>query len=123
MPLRKVTSLRPASAGARDHACVLEHMVTTTGDSGFPIQTWQALINPYWCARSDVAGDERLTADQVTAPIRVLWSGAYRPEIDPETVNVAETLRIRYLNRTYDILSGFIIGARVGIEFLTLAKV
>lgn len=100
----------------------MEFVVTTTGDSGFPIETWTVLANPYWCARSDVRGDESLEGGQVSAQVQTLWSGAYRPDMDPELLDVAKRLRLRYQGRIYDILSGFIVGARVGLEFVTLSR-
>jgi hypothetical protein len=120
---RRVTATRPAPAGRRDKATAIDQMVATTGDSGFPVETWALLVSPYWCERVDVEGSEALNANQITAPIRTMWTGPYRPDLDPELVDVARVRRLRYQGRVYDILTGFLTDRRAGIQLLTLARV
>jgi len=110
------------AAGRRDHAAAIEQAVDTTPPSNFPTQQWTTLIDPYWCDRADVGGDEAMRADQTVAPIRTLWTGPYRPDIDPDLIEVSKVRRIRYQGRTYDIQTAAVLGVRTSIQFTTTAR-
>ena len=94
-------------------------------DTGFPIDAWEdeALSEPEWMTRRDVSAQERLAADQMTASLVTVWTMAYRPDMDPDLVDVAKLRRLVFGERIFDITGAAVIGSYEGIELATLAKV
>jgi head-tail adaptor len=124
MAKRNVASGRaiPMEPGERDRAVLIEQAVETTGSSGFPVQTWTTLAYPVWMRKMDMRMQERFNAAQISAAADIQWEMGYRPDMDPELVDVPKTRRLRWQNRTYDITGASLIGAREGVELLTLSK-
>lgn len=112
----------PQESGERDRAVTVQQLTESAGASGFPVETWSTLVSPYWVKKMDASGRERFGSGQLSAPFDTRWEGAYHPDLDPETVNVAKTRRLVYQGRPYDIVAASMIGMREGIEFLTLAR-
>lgn len=119
---RSPRTVRPVAAGQRNCAVHVQQMTEGVDTEHAPTQTWSTLVNPYFCSRYDVEGDERFTADQLSAPMRTMWNGPYRSDMDPDLVDVAKQLRFVFRSRTYEVIAGFVIGEREGLEFLTLAR-
>lgn len=105
------------------------HIDARTADavdaSGAPIEGWAPLTDPavpQMMAKIPLGGSERFAGEQVTAPYDTRWRFGYRPDMDPDLVNVAADRRLIYLNRTHDIITGQVIGYRAEIELLTQAR-
>jgi head-tail adaptor len=111
------------AAGRRDHPVAIDQAVDSTPPSNFPTQQWTTLVDPYWCDRVDVSGSETIRADQTVAPIKTIWTGPYRSDLDPYSVDVAKVRRLRYQGRTYDIETALVIGVRSSIQFTTAARI
>jgi len=109
------------ASGLRDKLVTIEQMTKSKGASGFPVETWTTLRTAYM-SKLDVRADERFTANQTSAAIETQWHTDYATDIDPDVVNVQTKRRLVWSGRTYDILSGAIIGNKQGVEFVTLAK-
>jgi hypothetical protein len=64
---------------------------------------------------------ERFTADQNKGAADTQWEMGYRPDMDPELVDVVKKRRLLYQGRVYDITSADLIGRFEGIELVTLS--
>jgi hypothetical protein len=109
------------AAGARDRAVCIEALTSSLDESGFPIEAWTELTPIEWMHRKDLAGGEKAAAMQVTALMDSAWVMAYRPDMDPESVDVLKTRRLVYQGRIFDIVAAAIVGRRDGIELMTLS--
>lgn len=109
--------------GARDQWVRIEQLGETTGSSGFPVETWTTL-GTWLAARTDqsAAARERFTADQLTAVVETRWVGPYRPDLDPDLLDVPKTRRLVHRGRTYDITAAHAIGRQTDIALMTIAK-
>lgn len=111
----------PESAIAnRTKLVTIEQLTEPTGGS-FPTGSWTTLATA-WMERIDTSGDERFTAEQLSAPSQVRWRMPYQSNMDPEAIDVAKVRRLTYKGRIYDILSGTPIGEHCQIELETKAK-
>ena len=111
----------PLGAGARDKWVTIQGQPTEEGaDSGFPIETWTDLATVAM-AREDVAAVEIERAAQQMAVSTTRWEMAYRPDMDPERVDVPKLRRLVYLGRDYDIVSATPVGRQRVIEIITEA--
>jgi len=114
----------PGDAGARDKEIQLVPIAQSRGASGFPVETEGAALT-LWASKEDIRGNERLAADQMSAPYTSRWEVPYMVEIDPDLVDVPKAFALRYLGRFYDIQQASIIDKarqREGVELLTLAR-
>jgi hypothetical protein len=96
--------------------------LTTVDEPGFPTETWATLVGVEFMSRLDLRADERYANHQESAYAETSWQMAYRPDMDPELVDVPASRRLVWQGRTYDIVTASLIGERVGIECLTLSK-
>ena len=111
------------AAGAKDRPVAIEGLTRSTDESGFPIETWGELAAREWMHREDLGGAERFVAGAESSPIDSAWLMGYRPDMDPEVIEVTAERRLRYEGRVYDIVAAQVIGMRDGIQLLTLGTV
>jgi len=104
--------------GAYDRYIEIQTM--TEAAPGFPVESWTCLFKTS-AYREDMSGHERFVSDRLSAPYDTTWVLPYRPEMDPDTVDVRKTRRLVYQSRVYDIVSAHQIGRKDGIELKTLA--
>jgi head-tail adaptor len=120
LPSRLLSTDRPVPTGQRDKVVTVQELTESIGDSGFPVETWTTLAVVH-ARRDDISGDERFDAALLVARSHTRWETDYRPDLDPDEVDVAKRRRILYRARTYDVLDAQHIGRRDGIRFLTMA--
>lgn len=89
-------------------------------EPGYPTETWATLFRTS-AYREDLSGTERFVSDRLSAPYDTKWVMPYRPEMDPDTIDVRKTRRLVYQGRVYDIVSAQQIGRKDGIALQTLA--
>jgi head-tail adaptor len=112
--------LRQHAAGERDRLITVQQVTDGTGSSGFPTETWTTLTTAM-ASYMPLGGRERFTANMTTAPFDTQWQMDYRPDMDPDLVNVPKRRRIVYEGRVHDIVSAAVIGRRAAIEFNTVS--
>src|SRR5262252_8586204 len=102
--------------GQRDRVVTIEQLISSTGGSGLPIEEWVALAD-VWMSKSDLTGTERerFVMNQETAPFETTWVMPYRPDMDPDVIDVPATRRLVYKARTYDIIDSSQVGRRESI--------
>jgi SPP1 family predicted phage head-tail adaptor len=108
--------------GERNKLVLVEQMTESTGPSGFPIETWTPLTT-LWAGKYDERAGEEFKAGQLSASQIIRWELPYRPDLDPDLVDVPKLRRLRYQGRQYDIQQASQIGRQDGVEVTTLAKV
>jgi hypothetical protein len=78
-------------------------------------------------SRVDVRADERFAASQDSAFTETQWHLDYRPDMDPEAINVPATRRLLFTKHgrttVFDIRSAQLLANGRGIELITLAQV
>jgi len=111
--------LHVTPVGTRSAKVTLEHRVQTT--SGFPVETWETFAT-LWMQKVDLLGTEAYRANQTAARYDVRFIGPYAPTLDPETVDVAATHRLRHRGQVYDITSAAIVGHYEGIEYFAMTS-
>ncbi len=101
-------------AGAREALVTIEGLTESVGDSGYPIESFAPLGPAVWMERisgtSLRAGDEIFTANQFVPKVVTTWVMPYRPDMDPDAVNVLKERRLVFLGRTHDIVEATLIG-------------
>lgn len=110
------------AAGERDRLVDIEQLLERRGPSGFPVEAWEPLAEGQWMSKTDTDARETFTGNQLSGPVRTAFEGAYRPDMDPELIDVVKTRRLVFEGRVYDITGATQIGRRAGIEYLTLAR-
>lgn len=109
-------------AGARDRRVTIQQLVETKGTSGFPVEDWIPLIDMD-ASRAEVSGFERfVAAAQLSAPYETRWGIDYRPDMDPDLVDVPKKRRVVYQGRVHDIVAAELVGREMGVELLTLSR-
>jgi SPP1 family predicted phage head-tail adaptor len=111
------------AAGAKDRPVTIEQLTRGEDESGFPIETWTELTALEWMHREDLGGAERFVAGTETSPIDSSWLMGFRPDMNPEAIEVTAERRLRYEGRVYDIIAAQLVGMRDGIQLLTLSAV
>lgn len=109
-----------ATAGERDRFVMIQALTESEGTSGFPVETFTDFVEE-WMAKADLSGMERFRADQLSTRYDTRWEMPYTADMDPETVDVAKTRRLKYQGRYYDIVSASMRGRYEAIELLTLS--
>lgn len=99
----------------------IQELTESTGDEGFPVDTWAPLASRIWMSREAQTGMERFAAAQLSASTTTRWQMPYRADMDPDLVDVQKKRRLLYQNRAYGIVSASPIGRNDGIELVTLA--
>jgi Phage head-tail joining protein len=107
-------------AGRRDRWVTIEAFTPAATASGFPGGTWATLATVAM-SRRETAADERIRAEFPAAFLQTVWIGPYRPDMDPDLVDVPASRRLVYAGRRYDITAAAVIGRHQGIELETLA--
>jgi len=105
--------------GTRRAKVLVEHRVQSS--SGFPVDTWEPLAT-LWMQKVDLLGTEAYRANQTAARYDVRFIGPYAPTLDPETVDVAATHRLRHRGQLYDVTSAAIVGHYEGIEYFAMTS-
>lgn len=115
-------------AGCRDRVITIEQLNEALEgadaadlDSGAPLETWTTLVEMP-ASRQDVQGYERLRTTRQAAANEVRWEINYRPDMDPELIDVAKLRRIVFQGRVYDIVGASQVGRKRGIELWTVAS-
>lgn len=111
----------PMESGERNKAVKIQQLTEDTAESQFPKESWTTLANPVWMRRMTMKASERFAAGMETGADTVQWEMGYRPDMDPELVDVVKKRRLSYQGRTYDIVSASLIGQREGVELMTLS--
>jgi head-tail adaptor len=112
----------PLESGERDRRVTLRRVTQSVGASGFPVDTDGTSVT-MWASRADMGARERFLVEQISAAADTRWEVNYRPDLDPELVDVPRTWKLLANGRVHDIVAASVIGRREGIELLTLAKV
>lgn len=112
----------PMDPGERNKLVLVEQLTETKGPSGFPIETWTPLTTIY-AAKFDEKAGEEFKGGQISASQIIRWELPYRPDLDPDLLDVPKKRRLQYQGRQYDIQEASQIGRRDGVEVTTLAKV
>lgn len=107
-----------SAAGQRDRYVLIEQCVDP--EAQFP--QWEAL-GYEWMSRVDLSADEHFQSDQKSAHGDTQWQMHYRPEMDPELVDVPAVRRLVYEGRTYDIRSASPMRWKSDIQLITLSRV
>lgn len=112
--------LREHSSGERNKLITIQQLTESAGASGFPVETWSTLATAI-ASRRPLGGRERVTADQVSAPFDTQWQIPYRPDMDPDLLNVTKVRRLVIEGRVHDIVSASPVGQKRGIELMTVS--
>jgi SPP1 family predicted phage head-tail adaptor len=112
--------LRQHSSGERDRLITVQQATDGRAPSGAPIETWTQLCTVMASYRP-VGGRERVVMNQISAPFDTQWQIAYRPDMDPDVVNVPKSRRLVFAGRVHDIVSAAVVGRRSGVELMTLS--
>jgi len=108
--------------GQMDRLVTIQKMTETrSATSKAPVETWSTLGDEFMACRP-ARGRERFIGDQISASGDTVWTMHYRSDMDPESVNVQKTRRLRFRGRTYDITAAVHVGMREEIELTTLAS-
>lgn len=111
------------AAGQRTRRVTIQQRTQpdTGGPSKFPIEVWTDLDVEYM-ARQDIGGDERFRTGKTSAVLETRWTMVYRPDMDPERLDVPKLRRLSYEGRFYDILTGSRIRDLHAIELVTIVS-
>lgn len=112
----------PIEPGNRDRAVNIQQADESTGTSGLPREEWYALVSNVWMSKQDLRGTERWNTDQIAAKFDSIFQMGYRPDMDPELVDVPKLRRLVYQDRIYEIVSATLIGRREGVQLATIAS-
>jgi head-tail adaptor len=95
-----------------------------SADAVFPSEdVWTELATVFMRKRT-VGGQERFEAAQTSAPVDTIWTFWYRPDMDPDEVEVAKLRRLQFKARQYDVIAAAAIGRmRQQIELYTLSRI
>lgn len=118
--MRWMRSSESIRAGDRDKWVTIEAFTEASTGSGYPGGTWAPLATVAM-SRQDAGADERVVAAQPSAFIQTTWVCPWRPDMDPDLVDVPKLRRLLYGTRRYDIRAATNVGRRRKIELLTLA--
>jgi hypothetical protein len=110
----------PMEPGERDRAVTVQQL-TETIVNGVAKESWTTLVSPVWMRRQGMKAHERFAVDQNKGAADTQWEMGYRPDMDPELVDVVKKRRLLYQGRVYDITGADLIGRFEGIELVTLS--
>jgi head-tail adaptor len=111
-------------AGARDKRITIQRLPEGEdgrADDGYPVEDWTPLID-LDASKFDVGGEERFGSGQLSAPYETRWGIEWRPDMDPDTIDVPKKRRIVYQGRVHDIVAAEAMDGLHGIELLTLSR-
>lgn len=113
----RVTPLEP---GLRDRVITIQQRTRVLTTSRVPADTWTTLVAGMPASKEDVSGRERVLAAQDSARFDAVFVINYRPDMDPDLVDVPADRRIVFSGRAFNILQATQIGRREGIELTAL---
>jgi hypothetical protein len=119
----RMTWRRATGAGRRDRLVALVPQAASSGGSGYPVDTDETPIELY-AARLDVDAREGYAAGaaQITAPVVTRWEIPYLRALDPEREDLPGRFYLMCDGHRFDITGAAVIGRRMAIELLTLAR-
>lgn len=111
------------ASGKRDKWVTIQQMPAEDAaeGSGVPSEVWTDLVS-LWMSKHDQRADERFVAHQESAYYETQWGMPYRPDMDPDLLNVPKLRRLLCEGRVHNIRAASQIGRRDGIELITLAS-
>jgi hypothetical protein len=110
----------PVGAGARDRWVTIQgRPEDSTAASGFPLDGPWTDLATVAMARAEVDALEVARGNEPRARATTRWETAYRPDCDPERLDIPKLRRLVYRDRTYDIISAIQIGRRHAVVFMT----
>lgn len=115
-------AMHRATSGERDRPVVIQQLPSAdrVAASRLPMEVWTHLAT-VWAQKDDQGGKERFAANQVSAPYDTRWSLPYRPDMDPELIDVPKQRRLIVNGRVHDIVAATEVGRKAGIELFTVA--
>lgn len=124
MRLRQApTPAGPIGSGARDRWVTIQaRPEDATSASGFPVDRPWVTLATVAMAREDMNALEVERSAQQIATTTTRWETAYRPDCDPDRLDIPKLRRLTYRDRVYDILAASTIGRRQALVFVTDAK-
>jgi hypothetical protein len=111
-----------APAGTRDVLVTIQGLTETTGDTGYPIETFTDRPPKVWMSKTMDTAAERLAGAQIAARFFTEWTMPYRSDMDPDRVDVPKLRRLKLHERTHDIIAAELIGQHRQIRLVTLAS-
>jgi head-tail adaptor len=108
------------ASGERDRLVTIQKLPDpeATEDTGYPREEWRNLTDMI-ASRIELGGQERFTANQVSAPYDTRWQIPYRPDMDPEVIDVPKLRRLVVRGRVHNIVEAMVLGRYYMIELLT----
>jgi SPP1 family predicted phage head-tail adaptor len=110
--------LREHSAGERNKQITIQQLTQDEDSSGMPLEVWTTLTTAQ-ASYMPLGGRERLAADHLTSPFDGQFQMAYRPDMDPNLLNVPKMRRIVYDGRVHDIVAASMVGQKRAVELMT----
>lgn len=114
-------TLRLHSSGERDRLVTLQQSTEGVAGSGFPTQSPWTDLGTAMASRMHLGGRERVVMDQVSAPFDTQWQIAYRPDMDPDLIDVRKLRRLVYEGRVHDIVAAATLDQKKAVELMTLS--
>jgi hypothetical protein len=112
-------------AGERNVIVTLQsRSATDAADaSGAPVEAeWATLVESMPAGKYDIGGTEQFAAAQLSARYNTRFEINYRPDMDPDLLDVPKLRRVLYRSRVHDIVAASLIGRRDGVELMTLSR-
>lgn len=112
----------PVGSGHRDRWITVQALTETQDASHYPVESW-ATLTQVWAAKTDLRGLERFvfSADQQSAPYDTRWEIPYRPDMDPELVEIPKKRRLVVRGRVHEIVAAEEVGRKRGVLLMTLS--
>lgn len=114
--------LREHSSGERNLLVTIQQLTEAEDTEGMPIDGDWTLLYTAQASRMPLGGREQLAAAHVQSPFDTQWQTAYRPEIDPDLVNVPKSRRLVYAGRIHDIVDAKMVGQKRAVELMTVSR-
>lgn len=92
-------------AGRRDKLVTIQGRPSAddVDAGGLPAADFTDRQPAVWMSKQDPRGTESFTENQVMARVDTEWHMPYRPDMDPELLDVPKLRRLVYQGRVYDI--------------------
>lgn len=113
-----------ATAGQRQCLITLKKRPATDAvDASYtPVDGPWTELGKVWAQKVELGGEERFRAMQLSAKYDTRWVIRYRPDMDPDLIDVAKVRQVIYKSRTHDIVSAIRSDRQNDIEIETLSK-
>jgi hypothetical protein len=113
--------------GRRQCLVTIQARVPDAADAaGYPSEAFTSLSPGVWMSQQEATtfdrSAEQFEAGQITTRTYTEWRMPYRPDMDPDRVDVPKQRRLLYRSRVYDITQAVLID-RHQIKLTTLARV